>query len=132
MIRIRFSRKGLKRQPVYRLVVSDQRNARDGDFLEVIGHHNPRTRPQTDIVNEARMLYWLSVGAQPTDAVLSVIKRTGTWDRFQRMRKGEAIEALVEEAAKTAKPLPSPKTSFLSPEAGQGKKAKAAAAAESK
>lgn len=68
MLRIRFQRVGLKRQPAYRIVVTDSRKARTGASIEVIGHHNPRTRPSTDIVKLDRALYWLSVGAKPSEA----------------------------------------------------------------
>lgn len=129
MIRIRLSRKGLKRQPVYRMVVTDQRSKRDGGYLEIIGHYNPRTRPQTDIIDEARALYWLSVGAQPSESAAQILKRTGTLDRLARLRKGETIEALVAEAAANAPALPSSKTTYPAPEAGKGRKAAAAAAA---
>jgi small subunit ribosomal protein S16 len=127
MVRIRFRRMGLKRQPTYRIVVTDQRNARNGGYLEVIGHHNPRTQPSTDIIDEARALYWLSVGAQPTDAVKGLMKRTGTWERFERMRKGEEMEALVNEALaaiETAQPV-SPRTRYPSPSTGKGAEAEA-------
>lgn len=130
MIRIRFRRVGLKRQPSYRIVVIDQRKARDGGVLEVIGHHNPRTQPSTDIIEDARALYWLSVGAQPTDAVKGVMRRVGTWDRFERLRKGEDMEALVAEAeAARAESEPvSPKTAYPAPAPGKGAKAAIAAA----
>lgn len=130
MVRIRFRRIGLKRQPSYRIVVTDQRNSRNGGFLEVIGHHNPRTQPGTDIIDEARALYWLGVGAQPSDAVKGLMRRTGTWDRYERMRGGEDVEKLVAEAEAAlaeAEPV-SPRTRYPSPAAGQGKKAAEAAA----
>ncbi len=131
MVRIRLSRQGLKFQPHYRIVVTDRRNARDSQYLEVIGHHNPRTRPTTDIVDEARALYWLSVGAQPSDAVVSIMKRTGTMERFERLRKGEELEALVQEAEtakENAEPV-SPRTNYPAPAAGESK-IKAAQAAK--
>ena len=131
MVRIRLRRMGLKKQPSYRIVVADQRSSRDGGFIENIGNHNPRTEPTTDIVEEARALYWLSVGAQPSDAVATIFKRTGTMARFARLRKGETIEVLAQEAeaAKAAAPPVSPKTSRPSPGPGQSaKKAKEAAA----
>jgi len=135
MVRIRLRRVGLKKQPSYRIVVTDQRNSRDGRFIENIGHHNPRTQPITDVIDEGRALYWLSVGAQPTEAIIYLLKRTGTWARFERLRKGETMEALVAEAeaAKANAAPTSPKTRFPSPGPGQSaKKAKeAAAAAES-
>jgi small subunit ribosomal protein S16 len=132
MVRIRFRRIGLKKQPTYRIVVTDQRRPRNGGFLEVIGHHNPRTRPDTDIIDEARALYWLSVGAQPSDAVQRLMKRTGTWERFERLRKGEPVEKLVDEAVaaqETAEPV-DPRTRYPSPASGQGKNATAAAATQ--
>jgi small subunit ribosomal protein S16 len=131
MVRIRFRRMGLKRQPIYRIVVTDGRNSRDGAFLEVIGHHNPRTRPSTDYLDEARALYWLGVGAQPSEAVESLMKRTGTLDRFARLRQGEDLEKLLEEAQPImeANKSVSQRTRFPSPGPGEGKKSRAAAAA---
>lgn len=124
MVRIRFRRVGLKGQPSYRLVVTDQRSPRDGRFIEIIGFHNPRTRPSTDIVDEARALYWLSKGAQPSTAVEYLFRRTGTTARYERFAKGESIEALVAEAeaAKAAAGPVSPKTAYPAPAAGQGNK----------
>ncbi|NWF70667.1 MAG: 30S ribosomal protein S16 [Chloroflexi bacterium] len=128
MVRIRFRRVGLKHQPSYRLVVTDQRSPRDGRFIEIIGFHNPRTRPATDTVDEARALYWLSRGAQPSEAVQYMFKRTGTLERFERLRKGEALEALVAEAdAVKANTAPvSPKTAYPAPADGQGMQKKKA------
>lgn len=120
MVRIRFRRQGLKGQPTYRIVVTDQRSPRNGGFIEMIGHHNPRTQPSTDIVDEARALYWLSVGAQASDSVNQLFRRTGTLLRFERMRKGESIEALAAEAIAEYQPV-SPRTRFPSPGPGEGK-----------
>lgn len=137
MVRIRLRRMGLKRQPSYRIVVTDQRKARNGSYLEVIGHHNPRTRPETDIVDEARALYWLSVGAQPSDAVKSIMRRTGTLERYERLRKGEGMDTLVAEAeaASAEADAVDPRTNYPAPGPGEGKKAIAGAddaAAEAK
>lgn len=117
MLRIRLRRMGLKRQPTYRVVVTDGRKSRNGGYLEVVGFHNPRTRPAIDQVEEARALYWLSVGAQPSDAARRVLDRAGTMARFDRMRKGEKLEDLVQEAeaAKTAAGQVSLKTSYPAP-----------------
>jgi small subunit ribosomal protein S16 len=131
MVRIRLRRIGLKKQASYRVVIADQRASRNGGFIEIVGNHNPRTEPPTDNVDEARILYWLSVGAQPSEAVTYILKRTGTLDRFARLGKGETIEALAQEAAaaKAAAPTVSPKTSRPAPGPGQSaKKAKEAAA----
>ncbi len=123
MVRIRFRRVGAKKQPSYRIVVTDQHAARDGGFIEAIGFHNPRTQPSTDIVDEARALYWLSVGAQPSEAVTYLFKRTGTLERLARLKKGESMEALIAEAtaaAAAAEPI-SPRTRYPSPADGEGK-----------
>ncbi|PJF21062.1 MAG: 30S ribosomal protein S16 [Phototrophicales bacterium] len=120
MVRIRLARYGLKRQPVYRIVVTDGRKARNGKEIEVLGYYNPRTRPSTDVVDEARALYWLSVGAQPSDAVVNIFNRTGTMSRFERMKQGESVEALVAEA-EANRPEVSPRTSYPAPAPGEGK-----------
>jgi small subunit ribosomal protein S16 len=132
MVRIRLARIGLKKQPVYRIMVIDQRKARNGKELEIIGQYNPRTRPSTDLVEEARALYWLSVGAQPSDAVKTIFERTGTWDRFQRLKGGEEIDTLVEEAetAKAQAEPVSPKTQYPAPGPGEGTGPRAQARAE--
>jgi len=128
MVRIRLRRIGLKGQPSYRIVVTDQRKARGGKYIESIGNYNPRTEPSTDVVQEDRALYWLSMGAQPSESVQSIFQRTGTLERFQRLRSGEELEALVQEAEENRPPLPSPKTRHPSPAAGESKiKAKEAA-----
>jgi small subunit ribosomal protein S16 len=133
MVRIRLRRVGSKKQASYRIVAADKRSPRDGRYIEVLGAYNPRTRPETIEVNEARALYWLSVGAQPSDSVGQLFKKNGTLDRFARMRQGEAIETLVAEAeaAKAAQVI-SPKTRYLAPvkAAEKGKPEAAAEAAE--
>lgn len=134
MVRIRLRRQGLKSQPTYRIVVTDKRKARNGGFLENIGFYNPRTRPATEVIEEGRALYWLSVGAQPSDAVKKLMEHTGTWERFQRLRAGESIDELAKEAEENTQELPSPKTNYPAPGDGESKiKAREAAklAAES-
>lgn len=121
MVRIRLRRQGLKRQPTYRVVVTDQRNARNGGILENIGFYNPRTRPATETIDEGRALYWLSVGAQPSEALQKLMKHTGTWARFQRLKAGESMEDLVKEAEENKQELPSPKTNYPSPGDGESK-----------
>ena len=97
MVRIRLSRRGKKRQPLYRVVVADQKAKRDGRFIEHIGNYNPHTDPSTYNIDEARALHWLSVGAQPSDAVRRLLDKQGTFDRLKRVHAGESIEALVAE-----------------------------------
>jgi len=117
MVRIRLRRVGLKKQPSYRIVVADKERARDGKIIESIGFYNPRTRPDTITIQEDRALYWLSVGAQPSEAVEVLLRKTGTTDRFARLRKGETIEALAAEAQAAAEGAAaiSPKTQFPAP-----------------
>jgi small subunit ribosomal protein S16 len=98
MVRIRLRRVGRKKQPSYRIVVTDQRSSRDGSYIEIIGFYNPRTRPDTMILQEDRALHWLKVGAQPTESVRRIMNQLGTWKRYERLRQGEALETLVAEA----------------------------------
>lgn len=123
MVRIRLLRVGLKKQPSYRIVVTDSRKARDGKPVEIIGFYNPRTRPATTEWKEDRMLYWLSVGAQPSEAVARMVKNAGTLDRLARLRQGEAIETLAAEAIANAGEPISPKTQYGAPKVSSKKKA---------
>jgi small subunit ribosomal protein S16 len=99
MVKIRLRRIGKKKQPSYRVVVTDSRSPRDGRFIETIGFYNPRTEPPTVEIKEDRALYWLSQGAQPTDAVTRLLRNKGTLDRFTRLKEGEDLESLLAEAA---------------------------------
>ena len=117
MVRIRLRRVGPKKQPSYRVVVIDRKKARDSRYLEAIGFYNPRTEPATMTLQEDRALYWLSVGAQPSDAVEHILRQLGTAERFSRLRGGESMEALVAEAetqTEAAAPI-SGKTRFPAP-----------------
>lgn len=116
MVRIRLRRVGSKRQPSYRIVVADSRSPRDGRYIEIVGFYNPRTEPATMEINEDRALYWLNVGAQPSETVEYILKEVGTLDRLARLKKGEAIETLVAEAEEAASArVVSPKTNVVSP-----------------
>lgn len=99
MVRIRLFRVGAKKQPSYRVVVADQRSPRDGRFIEIIGNYNPRTEPPTVVIREERALYWLSKGAQPSDAVMRMLKKTGIWDKFVAGGSGEGPAEVEEEVA---------------------------------
>ncbi len=69
MLRIRLRRTGKGHQPTYRVVIADQRAKRDGGFVEIVGHYNPRTHPKVFVINQERVEHWLSVGAQPSETV---------------------------------------------------------------
>ncbi|OFV84359.1 MAG: 30S ribosomal protein S16 [Acidobacteria bacterium RIFCSPHIGHO2_02_FULL_67_57] len=74
MLRIRLSRVGKKKQPAYRVVVIDQRKARDSRYVEVVGHYDPLRQPAAINLKADRIQYWLSKGAQPTDTVRSFLR----------------------------------------------------------
>jgi small subunit ribosomal protein S16 len=98
MVRLRLRRIGLKGQPTYRVVAADKESPRDGRFLEILGFYNPRTKPATVHLNEARVYHWMKNGALPTESVEQVFKSAGVMDRWERFKKGEAVETLVQEA----------------------------------
>lgn len=81
--RIRLLRTGKAHQPSYRVVVADQRSRRDGSFVEIIGHYNPLTHPSTIKIDGERALYWLGVGAQPSEGVVALLKRVGVWATYK-------------------------------------------------
>jgi len=75
MLVIRLRRAGSKNRPFYRVVVTESRSARDGRFVEVLGHYNPRTKPEKLTVDRERLAHWLKAGAQPSDTVRTLIDR---------------------------------------------------------
>lgn len=97
MLKIRLTRRGKKRQPSYRVVVADAEAPRDGRFVESIGYYDPLVDPVDYKIQEDRALYWLSVGAQPTDAVRGLLTRQGTYERLIRVHQGEGIDVLAAE-----------------------------------
>jgi small subunit ribosomal protein S16 len=72
--RIRLTRVGSKKNPIYRVVVADSRSPRDGRFIEIVGRYNPQTDPSTIELDEERIRDWLGKGAQPTDSVARLLK----------------------------------------------------------
>jgi small subunit ribosomal protein S16 len=131
MVRIRLRRVGRKKQPSYRIVVADSRFPRDGRYIEVIGFYNPRTQPATMTLKEERALHWLSVGAQPSEAVQRILDKLGTLGRLERLNKGEDVSVLVAEAAAEVEargPI-SPRTSYPAQPKSKKVEAKAEAAA---
>jgi small subunit ribosomal protein S16 len=75
MVTIRLRRQGAKKSPFYRIVVADSRKPRDGAFVEILGHYNPRTVPEAVVIDYDRLAHWVGVGARPSDTVRSLIKR---------------------------------------------------------
>lgn len=123
MVRIRLMRVGAKGQAIYRIVATDKRKARDARYLEALGYYNPRTQPETIEYSEDRMLHWLSVGAQPSEAVAGMLEKMGTMARYERLKSGEDMEALVAEAeaAKAEAEPVSPRTRYPAPAVSKSK-----------
>ncbi|MET8245842.1 30S ribosomal protein S16 [Streptomyces sp. NPDC005202] len=100
-VKIKLKRLGKIRSPHYRIVVADSRTRRDGRAIEEIGLYHPVQNPSRIEVNAERVAYWLSVGAQPTEPVLAILKKTGDWQKF----KGEPAPApLLQPEEKAARP----------------------------
>ncbi|HEX3466957.1 MAG TPA: 30S ribosomal protein S16 [Candidatus Elarobacter sp.] len=81
MVKIRLRRMGAKKQPTYRFVVADGKSPRDGRFLEILGHYNPRTEPKTLVVDQEKAKAWLQKGAQPSDPVRRLFAELGLVER---------------------------------------------------
>ena len=77
MVKIRLKRMGAHKKPFYRVEVADSRAPRDGKFIEEIGYYNPLTDPANIRINEEKAKKWLGTGAQPTDTVRGLFKKTG-------------------------------------------------------
>ena len=77
MLKIRLTRVGSKKNPIYRVVVADSRSPRDGKFIEIVGRYNPQTQPSTIEIDEEKVKEWISKGAQPTDSVRRLMKAQG-------------------------------------------------------
>ncbi len=99
--RIRLRRMGAKKRPFYRVVVADQRSPRDGRFIENIGRYQPMDDPSLIEIDADRALHWLRVGAQPSDQVRNLLRKSGIWDRFvtERPAAGVASPAKPEKPA---------------------------------
>ena len=101
-VKIKLKRLGKIRSPHYRIVIADSRTRRDGRAIEEIGKYQPTYHPSIIEVDADRVAYWLGVGAQPTEPVLAILKKTGDWQKF----KGEPAPApLLQPAEKSARPL---------------------------
>ena len=76
-VKMRLTRVGSKKNPIYRVVVADARSPRDGKFIEIVGRYNPQTEPSTIELNEDKVRDWLAKGAQPTESVGRLLKIRG-------------------------------------------------------
>jgi len=80
-VKIRLRRMGAKKNPFYRIVVSDSRSPRDGRFIEEIGYYNPLTEPKTIKVDNEKAIAWIKNGAKPTDTVDRLFRETGLYEK---------------------------------------------------
>ena len=85
-VKIRLKRVGKKKAPSYRVVVADSRSPRDGRIIENIGWYNPLVEPSAIHIDEEKAFKWLNVGAQPTESVASLLKRTGAMERYEQTK----------------------------------------------
>jgi small subunit ribosomal protein S16 len=95
-VKIKLARFGKIRNPQYRISVADARNRRDGRAIEVIGRYHPKEDPSIIEVDSERAQYWLSVGAQPTEPVLQLLKITGDWQKFKGLPGAEGTLRVAE------------------------------------
>jgi len=95
-VKIKLARFGKIRNPQYRIAVADARNRRDGRSIEVLGRYHPKEDPSVIEINSERALYWLGVGAQPTEAVLALLKITGDWQKFKGLPGTEGTLRVAE------------------------------------
>jgi len=99
-VKIKLTRLGKIRNPQYRVVIADSRTRRNGRAIETIGKYHPKEEPSLIQIDSERAQYWLSVGAQPTEPVLNLLKITGDWQKFKGLPG-------TEGTLKTAEPKPS-------------------------
>ncbi|MDF2827304.1 30S ribosomal protein S16 [Mycolicibacterium sp. GCM10028919] len=95
-VKIKLARFGKIRNPQYRISVADARNRRDGRAIEVIGKYHPKEEPSLIEIDSERAQYWLSVGAQPTEPVLALLKITGDWQKFKGLPGAEGTLRVKE------------------------------------
>ncbi len=94
MVKLRLRREGKKKHPIYKVVAADIRSPRNGRFIETVGQYNPNLNPIALTLKEERIIDWLRKGAQPTDTVRSLFRRSGLWLRWTLTKNG------VDEAKK--------------------------------
>ena len=100
MVKLRLMRMGKKKQPTYRIVAADARSPRDGRFIEIVGHYDPRADPSVIVVDNDKAVAWLRKGAQPTETVGKLLKISGATAQFN------GDEPVLVAAAATASDAP--------------------------
>ena len=139
-VKIKLTRLGKIRNPQYRVIVADARTRRDGRSIETIGLYRPKEEPSFVQIDSERAQYWLSVGAQPTEAVEQLLKLTGDWQKFKGIEGAEGTLKVAEpkpskldlfnKALEEAQGEPSAEAITAKRKADKAKKAEEAKAAE--
>ncbi|KKK04623.1 30S ribosomal protein S16 [Micromonospora sp. HK10] len=101
-VKIRLLRMGKIRNPQYRIVVADSRTKRDGRAIEFVGVYQPKEDPSVIEVKSERVQYWLSVGAQPSEAVQRLLELTGDWQKFKGLPAPPPLKVAPERADRKA------------------------------
>ncbi|MEU4219170.1 30S ribosomal protein S16 [Actinoplanes sp. NPDC026623] len=101
-VKIRLLRMGKIRNPQYRIVVADSRTKRDGRAIEYVGIYQPKEHPSIIQVKSERVQYWLSVGAQPSEAVQRLLEKTGDWQQFKGLPAPPPLLMAPEKVSRTA------------------------------
>ncbi|MCB1189991.1 MAG: 30S ribosomal protein S16 [Leptospiraceae bacterium] len=86
MVRIRLQRTGAKNEPHYRVVAADSNFPRDGRFIEILGHYHPVYKTGQTVFKEEKVVEWLKKGAQPTNTVKELLKKSGIWSKFTQKK----------------------------------------------
>jgi small subunit ribosomal protein S16 len=89
-VKLRLTRVGKTKQPQYRIVAADSRSPRDGRFIEILGHYNPREDPSLINVDNEKIVEWLGQGAQPTDRVRKLLEISGAMEQFEASKASKA------------------------------------------
>jgi small subunit ribosomal protein S16 len=101
-VKIRLLRMGKIRNPQYRIVVADSRTKRDGRAIEYVGIYQPKEHPSIMVVKSERVQYWLSVGAQPSEAVQRILEKTGDWQQFKGLPAPPPLLVKEEKVSRLA------------------------------
>jgi small subunit ribosomal protein S16 len=99
-VKIRLRRMGKKKQPFYRIVAIDSKSARDGRYLDKIGHYNPLLNPAQVVIDRGKAFKWLETGAIPSDSVKSLLRRDGILLELDLKKRGVAQDQIAAELAK--------------------------------
>jgi small subunit ribosomal protein S16 len=100
LVKLRLKRMGKKKQPIYRIIAADSRSPRDGRFIEEVGFYDPNKEPMVIKLQEDKVVKWIKNGAQPTDTVKSLFKRSGLSFKLNLKKRGFDETKITEEMQK--------------------------------